>query len=116
MLEGNIAQWIADQGIVGVRRPYIWPGSWPDRDLEWLTREMVQPSFAVFDSGWIYYEVWDPEITGAVERSNRSQDRWHARVIHRDGVWRPPRDLVAVFDRTQSDQVIMSMWLSLGEK
>lgn len=116
VLEGNIAEWIADQNIVGVQRPYIWPGSWPDQDLQFIAREMVRPSYSIFDSSWIYYELWDPEIPGAIERFNRSQDRWHARSIHADGVWHPPRDLVAVLDRTRSDQVIMSMWLSLGER
>lgn len=113
VLEGNIAEWISDQGMIGIRRPYIWPGSWPDRDL----RDMAQslPDW-IFDSAWIYYEIWDPEIPSAVERFNRDHSRYHARVIHRDGVWHPPRDLIAVLDVTLSDQVMMSMWLGLGRR
>ena len=113
VLEGNIMSWIDDQRIIGVTRPYIWPGSWPDRDLRDMARSL--PGWT-FDSAWIYYERWDPEIPGAVERFNRDQDRWHARVIHSDGVWQPPRDLIAVLDRTVSDQVMMSMWLGLGAR
>lgn len=113
VLEGNIMAWIDEQHMIGICRPYIWPGSWPDRDL----RDMAQslPDW-IFDSAWIYYERWDPEIPTAVERFNQDQSRYHARVIHRDGVWRPPRDLVAVLDREASDQVMMSMWLGLGAR
>lgn len=116
VLEGNIAQWITDQGMIGVRRPYIWPGAWPDSDLEHMAANLPRPEWRVFDSAWIYYDSWDPEIPGAVESFNRSQDRWHARVIHREGVMRPPRDIVAVIDRQLSDQVILSMWLGLAQK
>jgi len=113
ILEGNIQTWIDDLGIVGITRPYIWPGSWPDQDLRDMARSLPEWRF---DSAWIYYETWDPEIPGAVEQFNRLQDRYHARVIHREGAWAPPRDVIAVADRTQSDQIIMSMWLGLGER
>jgi hypothetical protein len=113
ILEGNIQAWIDDQHLVGIARPYIWPGSWPDQDLEHMAHSL--PNW-IFDSAWIYYETWDPEIPAAVERFNQDQDRYHARVIHRDGVWHPPRDIIAVMDRTDSAQVMMSMWLGLGER
>ena len=113
VLEGNIQAWIADQNLVGIARPYIWPGSWPDQDLKHMAQSL--PDW-IFDSAWIYYEAWDPNIPAAVERFNQDQDRYHARVIHQDGVWHPPRDIIAVIDRTRSDQVMMSMWLGLGER
>ena len=105
--------WIDSLGVVGINRPYIWPGSWPANDL----RDMAQslPDW-IFDSAWIYYESWDPEIPEAVEHFNNDQSRYHARVIHREGAWRPPRDIIAVTDRTQADQVMMSMWLGLGSQ
>lgn len=105
--------WIQDLGWVGIERPYIWPGSWPDADLRQMGHAL--PTFP-FDSAWIYYEAWDPEIPAAIERFNQDHATLHARVIHRDGVWRPPRDVVCVIDRTRSDHLIMSMWLSLGER
>ena len=111
VLEGNIMTWIDHQGWIGVRRPYIWPGSWPAHDLLDMARSL--PGWQ-FDSAWIYYEAWDPEIPGAVERFNRDQDRYHARVIHREGLWQPPRDVIAVLDSTLSAQVMMSMWLNLS--
>lgn len=113
VLEGNILAWILALGIVGVSRPYVWPGTAPDRDLADMARSL--PDW-LFDSAWIYYEAWDPEIPVAVERFNRDQARYHARVIHRDGPWQPPRDVIAVTDRHSADQVIMSMWLGLGER
>lgn len=116
VLEGNIAQWIDAQGMIGIRRPYIWPGSWPDRDLRDMAWNLDRPEWATFDSAWVYYEAWDPEIPTAVEAFNRSQDRWHARLIHREGVMQPPRDIVAVTDRTMSDQVMLSMWLGLANR
>jgi len=113
VLEGNIQAWISDQNLVGIQRPYIWPGSWPDQDLKHMAQSL--PDW-IFDSAWIYYEAWDPNIPAAVERFNQDQARYHARVIHQDGVWHPPRDIIAVVDRTRSDQVMMSMWLGLGER
>jgi hypothetical protein len=113
VLEGNIQAWIDNQNLVGIARPYIWPGSWPDQDLEHMAHSL--PDW-IFDSAWIYYETWDPNIPAAVERFNQDQDRYHARVIHQDGVWHPPRDIIAVMDRTDSAQVMMSMWLGLGER
>ena len=113
VLEGRIAQWIHSLGIVGVARPYIWPGTLPEEDLRDMGRAL--PDW-MFDSAWIYYECWDPEIPGTVERFNRDQTRYHARTIHRAGAWRPPRDLIAVTDRQSADQVILSMWLGLGER
>jgi hypothetical protein len=112
ILEGNILAWITDLGLVGISRPYIWPGTLPEQDLLDMSRSL--PDW-IFDSAWIYYEHWDPEIPDAVERFNRDQTRYHARTIHRAGAWRPPRDIIAVTDRTQADQVIMSMWLGLGQ-
>lgn len=116
ILEGNIAHWITDQGMIGVRHPYIWPGSWPDQDLDHMAQNLPRAEWRMFDSAWIYYEEWDPEITGAVDRFNRGQDRYHARVINRDGVMAPPRDIIAVIDRQLSDQVILSMWLGLAQR
>lgn len=113
ILEGNIQAWIDDQHLVGIARPYIWPGSWPDQDLRHMAQSL--PDW-IFDSAWIYYDAWDPNIPAAVERFNQDQERYHARVIHQDGVWHPPRDIIAVMDRTDSAQVMMSMWLGLGEK
>ena len=113
ILEGNIQAWINDQHLVGIARPYIWPGSWPDQDLRHMAQSL--PDW-IFDSAWIYYDAWDPNIPAAVERFNQDQERYHARVIHQDGVWHPPRDIIAVMDRTDSAQVMMSMWLGLGEK
>lgn len=111
-LEGQILTWIQDQGMIGISRPYIWPGSWPERDLQDMA--LALPEWHLYDSAWIYYEAWDPEIPGAVARFNRDQARYHARVIHSDGAWQPPRDIIAVMDREASDQVIMAMWLGLG--
>jgi len=113
VLEGNIQAWIADQHLIGIARPYIWPGSWPDQDLRHMAQSL--PDW-IFDSAWIYYETWDPNIPAAVERFNQDQAQYHARVIHQDGVWHPPRDIIAVMDRTDSAQVMMSMWLGLGER
>lgn len=115
VLEGNIAQWIWQQNLTGIQRPYIWPGSWPAKDLEWAEQHLGQSQFDAFDGMIIYYEAWDPEIPGAVDTWNQSQDRWHARTIHSAGVWRSPRDLILIVDRQRSDQVMMSMWLGLGE-
>ena len=112
VLEGNIMSWIDGQHMIGIRRPYIWPGSWPDRDLRDMARSL--PDW-LFDSAWIWYETWDPEIPAAVERFNQDQAGYHARVIHRAGIWHPPRDLIAVLDREVTDQVMMSMWLGLGQ-
>lgn len=116
VLEGNIAQWIDEQGMIGIRRPYIWPGSWPDRDLRDMADQLPRAEWQIFDSAWIYYDAWDPEIPAAIERFNQDQPRWHARVIHREGVMRPPRDIIAVIDRHLSDQLILSMWLGLANK
>lgn len=113
VLEGNIMSWINEQGFIGINRPYIWPGSWPDIDLRDMALSLHD---WVFDSAWIYYEEWDPEIPGAVEDFNREQTQYHARVLHQDGAWHPPRDLILVVDRERSDSLIMSMWLSLGER
>lgn len=111
VLEAEILSWILDQGMIGVRRPYVWPGSWPDRDLSDMSESL--PDWT-FDSAWIYYEAWDPEIPPAVERFNRSQDRYYARTILRDGIWHPPRDIITVTDREISQQVMLAMWLGLG--
>ena len=114
VLEGNILSWIQQQNLIGIARPYVWPGSWPDRDLVDMAQSL--PDREAFDSAWIYYEAWDPEIPSAIERFNQDQDRYHARAIHQDGIWHPPRDIIAVIDRCRSDQVMMSMWLGLGER
>lgn len=116
VLEGNIAAWFSEQALAGVNRPYIWPGSWPDQDLAYMGRELAKDAYSVFDGAIIYFEAWDPGITRAVEHWNQDQSRWHARVIHRAGIWHPPRDLILITDRRRSDQVILSMWLGLGER
>ena len=112
-IERDIESWMTDLAEWGtIQRPYIWPGSWPDRDL----RDMAQalPGWE-FDSAWIYYQSWDPEIPGAIERFNRSQDRYWAQELTQAGVYQPPTNLVAVLDRGDAQQTILAMWLRLGE-
>ena len=113
VLEGNILSWINDLGLIGISRPYVWPGTLPEEDLRDMARAL--PGW-MFDSAWIYYECWDPMIPTAVERFNQQQSQYHARTIHRAGGWRPPRDIILITDRTQADTVMMSMWLGLGER
>jgi len=111
--EHDIATWMADLAELGtVRAPYIWPGSWPERDLADMASAL--PGWH-HDSAWIYYEAWDPEIPAAVAQFNRRQPVWWAQIIAADSVWRPPVDLIAVLDRGDAQQVILAMWLGLGE-
>ena len=112
VLEGNIMSWVMENAQTGtIERPYIWPGSWPDQDLRDMARSL--PGWE-FDSAWIYYEAWDPEIPAAVERFNRDQDRYRAVTLHSESVYSPPRDMIAVLDREDAQQIILAMWLQLG--
>ena len=111
--EHEIEAWmtyLAEWGTI--QRPYIWPGSWPDRDLQDMA--LALPGWE-FDSAWIYYQHWDPEIPAAVTRFNQGQDRYWAQELRSRGMYHPPVDIVAVLDRGDAQQTILAMWLRLGE-
>lgn len=114
VLEGNILEWVEANTQIGtIQRPYIWPGSWPDEDLVSMARSL--PGWQ-FDSAWIYYEHWDEEIPAAVALFNQEQSRYHAVILRRDSVYAPPRDIIAVLDCGDAQQIILAMWLKLGER
>ena len=111
--EHAIQTWMRDLAEWGtVQTPYIWPGSWPDRDLQDMA--LALPGWH-HDSAWIYYEHWDPEIPDAVQRFNQAQHRYWAQVLRQDGVYGPPVNIISVLDRGDAQQTILAMWLRLGE-
>lgn len=110
-LEYSIAVWIQDL-VSEPAAAYVWPGTWPDQDLWDMSRCL--PGWH-YDSAWIYYQQADPHSAQAVQEFNSQQDRYVAVIIDRAGVYAPPRDIIAVFDRQCCAAIQMAMWLRLGE-
>jgi hypothetical protein len=111
--EHAIEAWIEQVTRLGqIERPYIWPGAWPHRDLLHMAQSL--PGWH-HDSGWIYYQVWDPEIHQAVREFNHSQQAYWAQALPCSGVYQPPCSLIAVLDRDRHAQVALAMWLTLGD-
>ena len=115
ILEGNIAEWVWQRGLRDIQRPYIWPGAWTTNDLEWAANNLERPEFDAYDSMIIYYREFEDDMPDRVSQFNILQPRWMARWITHSGPWQPPRDLILVMDRERTDQVLMNMWLALGE-
>ena len=107
--EQEIEAWIQRRTEGLIRSPYIWPGSWPDRDL--YDSRFAMPDWHLHDSAWIYYQAWDPEIPGAVQRFNQEQHRFRALVV-RD---QAPYAMILVVERERITAIQMLMWLQLGE-
>lgn len=110
--ERDIEQWIIQQGIMPTHHPYVWPGSWPDRDLADMARSL--PGWR-YDSAWIWYESWDPDTPAAVREFNQHNREYRAQIIRTTNAWHPPRTLVVVLPRDAADLLAMMMWLDLGE-